>query len=427
MSATVRTRVSSKRLFPFVLVIALAAAVAVVSGATAGVGIHDEPCPTVAGEHTNTCPAGTVGVPYSIQFREADGSGCGPGKQTFTVDSGTFPPGLSLSSGGVVTGTPTEAGIFTFYIKIAEPVGEENCMGSVGEKRFVIPINPGVPPKPKLTIGPEATSPGTVGAPYSLPMTANLPEAKAWSISAGALPPGLTLGASDGVISGMPTTAGSYSFTVLAVIDASTSDTKALSITVREPLAIAAAGAFDSDTGIARTEVGVRFNSALIPSGGLAPYTMTLGGVLPDGLDLDLATGVLSGRPELAGTYRFILAVSDAEGRSDTYSGRITVAPRLAIATKRLKNGRVGRLYRAKLKSVGGVPVLNGDVASPGWRIKRGPLPRGIRFDRTTGSFVGIPLKRGIWVIAVEIVDALRVKATTNVFLVVVPKLKPKR
>jgi hypothetical protein len=154
---------------------------------------------------------------------------------------------------------------------------------------------------------------------------------------------------------------------------------------------------------------------------------MTLAGILPDGLDLDLATGFLSGRPEFAGTYRFTLAVSDAEGRSDTYSGRITVAPRLAIATKRLKNGRVGRLYRAKLKSVGGVPVLNGDVASPGWRIKRGPLPRGIRFDRTTGSFVGIPAKAGTWVITVQIVDALRVKATTNVFLVVVPKLKPKR
>jgi hypothetical protein len=95
------------------------------------VGIADEPCPTVAGENTNTCPAGTVGVPYTIQFKEAEGSGCGPGKQKFTVDSGTFPPGLSLASSGHVSGTPTQAGSFEFYIKIAEPLGEPGCAGRV--------------------------------------------------------------------------------------------------------------------------------------------------------------------------------------------------------------------------------------------------------------------------------------------------------
>lgn len=106
------------------VVLAATLSLAVVSSAPAGVGIADEPCPTIAGENTNTCPVGTVGQPYAIQFREAEGSGCGPGKQTFTVDSGTFPPGLTLASSGHVSGTPTSDGSFRFYVKIAEPQGE---------------------------------------------------------------------------------------------------------------------------------------------------------------------------------------------------------------------------------------------------------------------------------------------------------------
>jgi hypothetical protein len=417
MSGTVPTRVSPKRLLPVAVLVAVAAAIFVVSGATAGVGIHDDPCPTVAGEHTNTCPAGTVGVAYSIQFKEAEGSGCGPGKQTFTVDSGTFPPGLTLSPGGVVSGTPTQAGSFEFYIKIAEPVGEPGCSGSVGEKRFTIPINPGIP---KLTIGPEAAPVGTVGASYSLPMTANLSEPKTWSVVAGALPSGLTLDAGSGMISGTPTAAGSFGFTVQAVIDAQRTDTKALMIDVRNPLAIATPAPFELETRIARTEVGVLFSTTMAATGGLGPYTWTQTGTLPPGIEFDVTTGSVSGRAELNGTYGFALSVGDTEGRTASYAGTIVVAKRLAIATKRLKKGKVGRPYLSKLASIGGVAPL-------AWRIKRGPLPRGIRFDRTTGSFLGIPVKRGIWVIAVEIVDALRVKTTTNVVVVIAPARKPKR
>jgi hypothetical protein len=84
----------------------------------------------------------------------------------------------------------------------------------------------------------------------------------------------------------------------------------------------------------------------------------------------------------------------------------------LAIVTRRLKNGKVGRAYRSKLVSRGG-------VAPRTWRIKKGPLPRGIRFERTTGTFVGIPAKAGTWLISVEIVDALKAKASSSVTIVV--------
>ena len=415
----------SKRRLLVAVCLAAAASFVLVPGAAAG--NFDEEKMGCTGEAPATCPMGTVGQPYSmtIYLTPPDGGrGEDFGCATFAF-AGAYPPGLSISDEGVISGTPTQAGTYRFFMEV-EYHKNPGCAKVPSDDEFIIQINPGVPPKPKLTIGPEVTAPGTVGTPYSLSMTANLPDAKTWSINAGTLPPGLTLGASDGVISGTPTTAGTYSFTVLAVIDATTSDTKALSINVRAPLTVTASEPFGSDTGVARTEVGVRFDSVLAPTGGFGPYTATLGGFLPDGLELDLATGVLSGRPERAGTYRFTLAVTDAEGRSDTYSGRIVVARRLAIVAKRMKAGKVGRIYRSTLRSVGGVFELDGVTTGPGWRIKRGPLPRGIRFDRSTGSFVGIPAKRGTWVIAVEIVDALRVRTTTTVVIVVAPK-KPKR
>ena len=85
------------------LAIAIVAALAGASGAQAG-GIADEPCPNARGEHTNTYPSGTVGAPYSLRFVESEGSGCGPGRQTFHLDSGLLPPGLILAPDGRLEG-----------------------------------------------------------------------------------------------------------------------------------------------------------------------------------------------------------------------------------------------------------------------------------------------------------------------------------
>ena len=204
-----------------------------------------------------------------------------------------------------------------------------------------------------------------------------------------------------------------------AVIDAQRTDTKVLGIVVRDPLAITASDLFD-ESSTAPTEVGVIFAERLAPGGGLAPYVLTLTGTLPSGIEFEVSDGSLTGKAELPGTYRFTVNAVDAEGRTATYAGIITVAKRLAVTTKRLKPGKVGKLYRSKLVSTGGLAPVS-------WRIKRGPLPRGIRFDKTTGTFVGLPLKAGIWIISVEVMDELRVRATADVAIVVAPAPRKKR
>ena len=417
MSATVAPRVSPKR-FLLLIVLAFVAFAMLPSGAAAG--NFDEEKMGCGGESPATCPDGTVGQAYSLTIYVMppnDERGEDFGCLTFHPTSGTFPPGLSISDEGYIIGTPTQAGTYRFYLT-AKMDKEPWCAATCGSKctsddEFILTIKPGIP---KLTIGPETTPPATVGTAYSLPMTANLPDAKTWSIVNGALPSGLAINPSTGAISGTPAAAGSSTFTVQARIGPQQTDTKTLTIAVRNPLLIGASGPFSTQTRTAQTEVGVKFLATLAVTGGQGPYVVEQSGQLPDGIEFDVSDNSLSGLAEIPGTYRFMLTVADSEGRRATYAGTIVVAQRLAITTRKLKNGRVGVLYRSKLVSRGGVAPLS-------WRIKRGPLPRGIRFDRTTGSFVGIPAKAGTWVITVEIRDSLRVKTTATLVVLVKPAL----
>jgi large repetitive protein len=403
--------VGLKRLFVLALLV-VAAAVVLVPGAAAD-DFADQPCPDVAG--LSTCPAGTTGTSYSLQFQLAEGAGCGPGLTTWTIDSGAFPPGLSLDAGsGAVSGTPTQAGNFRFFVKVTYPIQDDPvCNGGFSDHEYMIPINPGVAPKPKLTIGPESTTPGTRGKPYSLQMTASVSEPKTWTINSGTLPPGLALDASTGMISGTPTASGTYSFEVLArVVGDERSDTKALGIVVRDPLAISGSDPFTSRRK-AQGEVSVPFTASLTASGGEGTYTWSLtSGELPPGLLL--TNGAIDGTPRTAGIYQFTATVTDAEGRVANYPARIVVAEKLAFSPLPLRPGKVGRYYSVKLRMVGGVKPTS-------WRLVRGPLPRGLGFDRAFGEIYGTPKLPGRYRLTFEALDSLGVKAKKTLSIVVAP------
>ncbi len=333
-----------------------------------------------------------MGVFYSITFKLPPGDGCGPGFDVWSIISGTSPPGLSMSTTGTLSGTPTQGGTFKFFIQMALPDIPGFCNGTkdTTQREMTLTINPGIP---KLTLGPESTTPATAGTPYSLQLTASVPDAKTFSISAGALPPGLAINSSTGLISGTPTTAGTYSFTVYAKVNAdSRSDTKALQIVVRDPLVVTAGEPFVSRR--AQGEVSVPFDATLSAMGGFGTYTWSVtGGTVPPGLEL--VDGALSGTPTSAGSYTFIASVTDAEGRKANFTAHIVVAEKLSISTLVLRPAKVGKLYAAKLKTFGGVKPA-------AWTLFRGPLPRGIRFDRTLGTLAGTPKIAGRYRVTFE-------------------------
>jgi hypothetical protein len=396
----------STALFLIASVVALAFTVGTVSDARAGIG--DDVCPDARGEDTNTCPTGQVGVPYSITFKLPEGQGCSPGDDVWSVVGGAAPPGLSMSSSGTLSGTPTQAGAFVFDIQMALP-DTPNCNGTkdTTQRRMTLTINPEIP---RLVLGPESTAPATTGAPYSLQMTTSIPDAKTFAITGGALPPGLAIDGATGLVAGTPTTSGTYAFTVYSKVNSDPrSDTKSLQIVVRAPLTITVGAPFESGRAIG--EVRVPVESTWQTSGGSGTYTWALtAGTLPSGVTF--TSGSFSGTPRTAGTYPFAVSVTDSEGRTASAAARISVASDLAVTTAVLRPAKVGKAYGAKLRTSAGVKPI-------AWKISAGKLPPGVRFDRVLGSLAGVPKQAGRYRLSFEARDSQRVAARRSLTLTV--------
>ena len=181
-----------------------------------------------------------------------------------------------------------------------------------------------VPP----TVTTSSLPSGTVGSSYIATLTASGGVTPyAWSISAGALPAGLSLSSSSGAISGTPTTAGTNSFTVQVKDANNQTGTASLSIAVNSPALAVTTSSLPAGT------VGSAYSATLAASGGTAPYTWSITtGSLPAGLTLAPASGLISGTPTTAGTSGFTVQVKDANNQTATASLSIAVNAVSSIA-----------------------------------------------------------------------------------------------
>jgi len=144
-----------------------------------------------------------------------------------------------------------------------------------------------------------------------------------WSLAAGTLPPGLEL-STGGVLSGIPTLAGTYPLTVAVRAGDGSSAQRALVLDVSSvTLAI-------TTVALPPGKVGEAYAQTLVAVGGTPPYVWTLSLVscatpLPPGLVLDRSSGLLSGMPTARGTFGFVARVSDAGGHSASRTLSITI------------------------------------------------------------------------------------------------------
>jgi hypothetical protein len=147
----------------------------------------------------------------------------------------------------------------------------------------------------------------TTGVAYSATLTATGSATITWAVTAGALPAGLSLAASTGVISGTPTTVETASFTVSATNGAGVA-VKALSIAV----AVSTTAPAITTASLPNGQVGVLYTQPLAATG-TAPITWAItSGTLPLGLALNTSTGVISGTPTTAGTSPFTVQASNS-------------------------------------------------------------------------------------------------------------------
>ena len=131
---------------------------------------------------------------------------------------------------------------------------------------------------------------GAVGESYThtFPSGAGAPP-YTFAITVGTLPPGLTLNTSTGVVSGVPTSQGTYPFTIQVTDNATHTAHVACTITIDPVLSLWCG---NPPSAI----IGQAYSATIPAGGGVPPYTFALtAGTLPDGLTLDAATGVISG------------------------------------------------------------------------------------------------------------------------------------
>jgi len=167
---------------------------------------------------TSQLPGGTVGSSYSTTLSASGGTP----PYSWSVSSDTLPTGLSLSSSGTLSGTPTVAGAFPFTVAVKDTA---SASASASLSINVASVSP-------LQITSSQLPGGTVSSAYSATLSASGGTSPySWSVSSGTLPTGLSL-SSSGALSGTPTVAGSFPFTVAVKDAASASASASLSINV---------------------------------------------------------------------------------------------------------------------------------------------------------------------------------------------------
>lgn len=327
---------------------------------------------------TETLPAGTEGVEYSATLSATGGSG----PVAWSVIGGALPSGLTLSTDGVLAGTPTETGTFPFTVQ-AESGGQ-----TVG-RELVIEIGEEILP-PVVTT--SSLPDGMVGEAYSAQLEASRGDGSyAWALTDGALPDGLSLGG-DGAIEGTPSAAGTFSFT-LEVTSAGLSDEAELSITIE------AAPVEITTTSLPDGTVGAGYSRTLEATGGdgVSYQWSVVSGQLPSGLSLEGASGEIAGTPEVADTFEFTVRV-ESGGKSDDQAlvVEVAVGP-VSVTTTGLPDGVEGTSYSATLEATGG------DGTSYSWSVTSGSLPGGLSLDGASGEIAGTPSETGTFDFTVQV------------------------
>lgn len=318
--------------------------------------------PTISG----TPSAGVVGEVYSFAF--ALGGSPAP---TLSVTGGALPDGLSLDEAtGAITGTPTTAGLFAFTVTASNGTAPDAVLDTLIE----------ITQAPTITGTPPA---GVVGNAYNFTFTLGGSPEPTVAVTAGTLPDGLTLDADSGAVTGMPTVAGVFTFTVTASNGTAPDAVLATSITVDQAPTIAGT----PPDGV----VGNAYNFTFTLSGSPDPTVAVTIGDLPDGLTLG-TSGAITGTPTAAGTFAFTVTASNGTAPDAVLNTSITVTQAPTITGVPLA-GVVGTGYSFAF-------TLDGDP-TPTVAVTDGALPAGLSLDSATGTISGTPSAAGTFAFTV--------------------------
>lgn len=331
---------------------------------------------------TGTLANAHLSLPYTSQILNAGQVGV----TKWSVKSGTLPPGLALANNNNwnvdITGTPTQAGAFTFTIEAQDSLTPPQDV----TQDFTLTVDTA------LKISTSSLKESMVGFPYSDKLVAvnGAPPLK-WSAS---LPTGLVLNESTGGISGTPTQA-CWASVQVTVSDSSAppqSDTKPVACNMFDRLRIV------DDAVTLQQGTGRYLNS----SGGKYPVGISASaGSLPPGMQISV--GWIQASTAQIGTYQVMLTAQDSEVPPQTASKLVTVR----VVAPLLQTGYASwdlqavpdQPFHATLSAYGGQLPFT-------WSIQSGSMPPGITLDSSTGQLSGRPSDSGAYSFAAGVTDS---------------------
>jgi len=317
--------------------------------------------PTVGLAYSNTCMATGGATPY-----------------TWSISSGALPAGLSLNPSGLISGTATTAGQYTYTIKLTDSNSPAGSATKSYSGTIYTPLNP-------ITCSAPTGASPTVGLAYSNTCTVTGGATPyTWSISSGALPAGLSLSPSGGTlgISGTPTAAGPYSYTIQLTDSNSPagSVTKTYAGTIYPGLTI-------TTTVLPSGTAGQPYSVTLTASGGTGTgYAWAISGQ-PNGLNIGASSGVITGTPAAGsqGSHTITATLTDSGGNNASAQLVLTIGlPPITIVPTSLAAATEGAPYTAVKFDAGG-----GTGTGYTWTVSG--QPSGLGINARTGLFSGTP------------------------------------
>ena len=346
---------------------------------------------TPAGRVLAIAPATLTSVTEGSVISQSLTAAGGTAPYAWSITSGSLPTGLSLSSGGVLSGTISAFGNFTFTVRVTDA----GVPQGVGIKTYTWGI------KPALYIYPTAIPEFSVGTNLAGTafQTFGGTSPYTYAVTTGTLPPGTSMNTS-GAGTGNPTLAGTYNFSI-TVVDSSSpqgSKVQAYSQVVTPALLISPASLVSINLG---APVSITFTG----SGGTPPYnwgSAIYSGTLPNGLSFNPSTQVISGTPSTAGTYTFALGFYDYAFTTafvtQSYSWSV-VNPPLAIAPSSLGGAQQYNSFSQTFVGAGGVAPYT-------FTLVAGSVPDGMTFDAPSATLSGFPFNTGSYAFDLQVTDS---------------------
>ncbi len=305
---------------------------------------------------------------------------------------------VSLVLSAAVALQPTAGGAMEYFFRSVGSAGQNGAPSADNSGGTTTPENPGgslpptagqngLPPVGDLSITVPYQVRARPGIPFLLQVsTGNATGGVSWSSVGSALPAGLTLDPSSGTITGTPSVAADVSGLRIRGVDSTGKEglSAEFIIAVRPMPSVTVAATASGATGSALAVVPRAANA-------FGTQAWSVSGPLPLGLELDSATGRISGIPAQQGTFGgLVLTVTDADGavgRSQPITLKVT--SRIAVSVPDTVNARLGKQIAAVQ------PRASGTTGPYRFAMAGAALPAGLSLDANTGAITGIPAAAG--------------------------------